>query len=221
MKGMAMAGLSSTWIQHFFSASPATTDGSNARISPSAKRRASAETGQADQRLPEGLEIDRHHRQDRAQLDHHGEGFPVVAQPQQPFGHQQMRGGGDGQEFGQAFDDAQDDGEQNIVHARIPGGRRPTGSIAAGHAIAACLNFWYCAAMGRESRKSGRWRGWLWQAARCPVRPAGARRPSLLLLVFRFLPVPGTPRNAGQPGRRARARIMPGPTTSRPVWSGR
>ncbi len=63
--------------------------------------------GQADQRLPEGLEIDRHHRQDRAQLDDDGEGFPVVAQAQQPLRHQQMAGRGYGQEFGQAFDNAQ------------------------------------------------------------------------------------------------------------------
>ena len=45
MKGMAMAGLSSTSSRNFFSASPATTDGSSARMMPSAKRRASAELG--------------------------------------------------------------------------------------------------------------------------------------------------------------------------------
>ena len=72
--------------------------------------------GKADQRPPEHLEIDRHHRQDGAQLDHHGEGFPLVTQPQQPFGHQKMGGRGNGQEFGDTFDDPQDHGQQHIVH---------------------------------------------------------------------------------------------------------
>ena len=45
MKGMAWAGSSRTRSSNFFKASPATTDGNSARISPSAKRRASAERG--------------------------------------------------------------------------------------------------------------------------------------------------------------------------------
>ena len=45
MKGMAVSGLSSTRSSSFFRARPATTAGTSARISPSAKRRASAELG--------------------------------------------------------------------------------------------------------------------------------------------------------------------------------
>ena len=40
----------------------------------------------------------------------------LIAQSQEPLGHQQMAGGGNRQEFGQAFDDAQNDGDYNVVH---------------------------------------------------------------------------------------------------------
>jgi hypothetical protein len=64
-------------------------------------------------------EIDRQ-RQDRAQLDDDGEHLPVAIlqiDAQQRFGNAQMRGRAYRQKFGQAFDDAQDQGKKIGVQA--------------------------------------------------------------------------------------------------------
>ncbi len=69
---------------------------------------------------PQPAEIDRQQRQDGAELDQHGERLAeVVAAPAEHVLHQQqMAGGGDGQEFGQALDHAEHGGLDQVDGGR-------------------------------------------------------------------------------------------------------
>ena len=58
---------------------------------------------------------DRHHRQHRAHLDQGVEEIRVVA-ASQAFRDEQVTGGGDGQELGDAFNDAEQCGEEPFRH---------------------------------------------------------------------------------------------------------
>ncbi len=73
-----------------------------------ARRRArwEASIGEA----PEPAGIDREQRQDRAELDQHLEGLAVVLEAKELADEEEMRGRGNGQEFGDALDDAKDQG---------------------------------------------------------------------------------------------------------------
>ena len=73
--------------------------------------------GQADRHVPQLAPVDRDHRQDRAELNDDGEGLPAIARDaQQPFGNQQMAGGGHGQELGKALNDPEQDRVNHVVH---------------------------------------------------------------------------------------------------------
>ena len=58
--------------------------------------------------------------ENRAELDDDGVHLPVAAgqrDMEQGFGDAQVRGGADGQEFRETFDDSQDDGQQIVIQA--------------------------------------------------------------------------------------------------------
>jgi hypothetical protein len=67
------------------------------------------------QQLPDALPVDQRHRQDRAGLDADVEQIRARAQPEL-LRNQQMAGRGDRQEFGDAFDDAEQDDAEQIDH---------------------------------------------------------------------------------------------------------
>ena len=69
---------------------------------------------QIDQSTP----VDEQHRQDCARLYRDVEQFRPLAEP--VFGHQQVSGARNRQEFGDALDDAEDDGLPEFRHAGVP-----------------------------------------------------------------------------------------------------
>jgi hypothetical protein len=72
---------------------------------------------QAFEHRPEGAPVEDDDRQDRAELNDDVERRPFVrVEPEQVGGEDQMAGRGDGQEFGDALDDAEDQGEQQDRH---------------------------------------------------------------------------------------------------------
>ena len=75
------------------------------------KRRAAGSLEHADRELPDTEKIDRQQRQDRAELDQHGEGLAeiVVVEAEELLDQEEMPGRGYRQEFGQALDDAEDE----------------------------------------------------------------------------------------------------------------
>ena len=73
---------------------------------------------------PQPAPIDEDHGEDGAGLDGDVEQVAAVAQP--ALGDQQVAGAGDRQEFGDAFDDAQQQGGEQLVH-----GNREAGDAAA------------------------------------------------------------------------------------------
>jgi len=63
-------------------------------------------------------EVD-HHRRDRTDLDEDGEHPPepaVQVQAHPPLGEEQVTGRADGEELGDAFDDAEDDRDEQVWH---------------------------------------------------------------------------------------------------------
>jgi hypothetical protein len=89
--------------------------------------------------LPQALAVDQHHGQDRAGLDRDVEQIAAVAEP--AFGDQQVAGAGDRQEFGDALDDAEQQGGEQVGHGNGLAGdgrrrRRQPGAHAAGPAKA-------------------------------------------------------------------------------------
>ena len=66
---------------------------------------------------PEGAPVEHDHGQDRAQLDDHVEGRPLLGTvAEQLGGEDQVPGRGDRQELGQSLDDAEQDRSQNQRH---------------------------------------------------------------------------------------------------------
>ena len=70
----------------------------------------------SDRQLPQPHEIDRQQREDRAELDQHREGLAeiLVGEAEEALHQQQMAGGRDGNELGEALDDAEDDRLDNV-----------------------------------------------------------------------------------------------------------
>src|SRR3954447_5597579 len=69
--------------------------------------------GQGDSDAPEPFGIDRQQRQDGAELDQDLE-TGAALEAQEMRSEQQMSGGRDGDEFGQALDNAEDDGFYDV-----------------------------------------------------------------------------------------------------------
>ncbi len=113
-------------------------------------------------------------------------GFPVLAQTQQLFRDQQMGGGGNRQKFGDALDNAENDGKQDVVHV-VPRWQRCVASRRLAHLIKIVM----LVPMARGNQALAG-RGWLWRGL-LTVFILLVPAPILLLLIFRFLPVPGTP----------------------------
>ena len=119
---MAMAGLSSTGQEliHLEISTPTTAAGRKARTMPKREAPRLGRGGQADQRLPEGLKIDRHHRQDRAQLDDDGEGFPMSPRPSSRSATRRCAVEETGRNSVRPSTMPSHDRNQNVVHAEIP-----------------------------------------------------------------------------------------------------
>ena len=76
-----------------------------------------ARIAKAGRELPETLPVDQHDGEDRAGLDHDVEHIRAVAEP--VLGDQQMAGARDRQEFGDAFDHAEQDQIEQLAHVRL------------------------------------------------------------------------------------------------------
>jgi len=69
---------------------------------------------QTQRELPQPLPVDQDHRKDRAGLDRDIEQVTAMAEP--ALGDQQMAGAGNRQEFGDAFNDAEQQGRGEVGH---------------------------------------------------------------------------------------------------------
>ncbi len=114
--------LNSTPLMKPCAAAPMIAAGRNAISTPMTKRRAAGSLNMRDRDPPQPPEIDRQDGEDGAELDQHHEGLAegVVVEAEEALDQQQMPGRGNRQEFGQALDDAEDEGLEKIEsHAKL------------------------------------------------------------------------------------------------------
>ena len=82
---------------------------------PRTKRWVRRSRGRSRQQLHDPAGIDREQRQDRAELDEHLERLARALEAENAAGEQKMRRRGDRQELGHAFDDAENQGVDDVV----------------------------------------------------------------------------------------------------------
>jgi hypothetical protein len=109
---------------------------------------------------------------------------------------------------------------RNELLMQDPENRTDTYHSGGGEAIGAARDFCYAAPMG-WGRFARIWtgRGWLWRAC-VIIFTLLVPAPIILLLIFRFVPIPGTP-DMLRALVTGKACIIPGPATSPPGWNGR
>ena len=103
--------LNSTHLMKSCAIAPTTAAGRKASRMPITKRRAAGSLNMPIASCHKRDEIDRQQRQNRAELDQHRESLAeiLIVEAEEALHQQQVAGGGDRKEFGQALDNAEDE----------------------------------------------------------------------------------------------------------------